>query len=327
MEHVYIKGIGSYVPDCILTNEDLESIVDTTNEWIVTRTGINSRHVCIETEATSDLCVEAANCAIQNANIKVCDIDLIVIATITPDYQFPSTACIVQKKLGLADIPCMDISAACSGFIYALDLAKNYLSANKAMKHVLVIGAEKLTSIVDWEDRSTCVLFGDGAGAAILARSSEEGIIDTLIGADGNCAELLYCPAGGSANPATIETVNNRDHFIKMQGREVFKEAITRMVAAVEDILLHNNLTIDDIDCVIPHQANNRIITAIAERLNIPEEKLFVNVDSKGNTSAASIPLALDEAVKSGKVESGNLVLLVAFGAGMTWGSALIRWQ
>ena len=327
MEHVIIKGVGSYVPDCVLTNADLEKIVDTTDDWIVSRTGIRSRHVCIEMEVTSDLCAEAARRAIKNANISVCDIDLIVVATVTPDMQFPSTACITQEKLGCSDIPCVDINAACSGFIYALDLAKNYLIGNRSLKNILVVGAEKLSSIVDWEDRSTCVLFGDGAGAAVVSCSNSEGVIDVLVGADGSLAKLLCCPGGGSAMPATVESVENREHFIKMEGREVFREAIKRMVSAVNDILLRNNLTIDDISCVIPHQANVRIISAIAERLNIPEEKLFVNVDSKGNTSAASVPIALSEAVDNGRIVSGDLVLLVAFGAGMTWGSALIRWN
>ncbi|MDE6576216.1 MAG: ketoacyl-ACP synthase III [Opitutales bacterium] len=321
MDRAIIRGIGSYVPDRVLTNADLESMVETTHEWIVTRTGIESRHICLDTENTSDLCLEAAKHAVANAGIAVCDLDMIVTATITPDFQFPSTACLIQEKLGCNDIPCFDLGAACSGFIYALDVARNSIASNASIKNVLVIGGEKLSSVVDWEDRSTCVLFGDGAGAAVISRApgvGETGILDVLIGADGRCAKLLYCP-GSDVSSGT-------ERHLKMEGREVFKEAVRRMCAAVEDILLRNHLSIEDIACVVPHQANTRIITAIAERVKIPEEKLFVNLAHTGNTSAASIPIALDEAVREGKIQSGNLVLLVAFGAGMTWGSALVRW-
>ena len=329
MNRVIIRSVGSYVPDRVLTNADFEAMVDTTNEWIVTRTGIELRHICLDSEVTSDLCVEAAKKAIESANIFADDLDMIIVATVTPDVQFPSTACIVQEKLGCVDIPCFDIGAACSGFIYALDVARNFVANNSTIKNILVVGAEKLSSIVDWEDRSTCVLFGDGAGAVVVSRASgegEAGVLDVLTGADGRCAKLLQCPGGGSAMPATIQSVEGRNHFIKMEGREVFKEAIKRMCSAVEDILLRNDLEIKDIACVIPHQANMRIISAIQERLGIDDSQVFVNLQDKGNTSAASIPIALDEAVRKDKIHSGDLVLLVAFGAGMTWGSALIRW-
>lgn len=344
MRSVIIRGVGAYVPERVLTNADLEQLVDTSNEWIVTRTGIESRRICLDSEATSDLCVKAAERTVEAASMSLSDLDAIIVATITPDVQFPSTACIVQRKLGCTDIPCFDISAACSGFIYALDVACGLLSSNTALRNILVIGAEKLSSIVDWEDRSTCVLFGDGAGAAVISRevnsdseakakgtqgvsiTKKMGIIDILIGADGRCEKMLYCPGGGSAMPATVETVENREHFIKMEGKGVFKEAVRRMSSAVEDILLRNRLTPDDIALVIPHQANTRIISAVAERTGIPEEKMFVNLDHTGNTSAASIPIALAEAVEGGRVRKGDLIVLVAFGAGMTWGSALIRW-
>lgn len=321
MDRAIIKGVGSYVPDRVLTNADLEGMVETTHEWIVTRTGIESRHICLDTEKTSDLCLEAAKRAVAMAGIAICDLDMIIVATVTPDFQFPSTACLVQEKLGCSDIPCLDLGAACSGFIYALDVARNFIANNASMKNILVIGGEKLSSVIDWEDRSTCVLFGDGSGAAVVSRApgaGEAGILDVLTGADGRCAPLLYCPGN--------DGVSETERHLKMEGREVFKEAVRRMCAAVEDILLRNHLQIEDIACVVPHQANTRIIAAIAERVKIPEKKLFINLDHTGNTSAASIPIALDEAVHEGKIQSGDLVLLVAFGAGMTWGSALIRW-
>ncbi|MDR3317510.1 MAG: ketoacyl-ACP synthase III [Puniceicoccales bacterium] len=332
MKHVIIKGIGSHVPDCVLSNADLEGMVDTTNEWIITRTGIESRRICLDTEMTSDLCHEAALKALENANISVCDVDLIIVATVTPDMQFPSTACIVQRKLGCVDIPCFDISVACSGFVYAIDVARNFLLNNLVMKNILVIGADKFSSIVDWEDRSTCVLFGDGAGAVVLSRDntnddSEPGILDVLIGADGRRTQMLYCLGWGTMAPTESEKVGKRERFVKMEGREVFKEAIKRMCAVMEDILLRNKLTIEDIDCVIPHQANMRIISAIAERIGVPEEKMFINLQHMGNTSAASIPIAIDEAVQVGRIQSGDLILVVSFGAGITWGASLIRWK
>ncbi|MDR0590556.1 MAG: ketoacyl-ACP synthase III [Puniceicoccales bacterium] len=327
MKRVIVKGIGSYIPDCILSNADLEGMVDTTNEWIVSRTGIESRRICLDTEMTSDLCREAAQKALENANIAVCDVDLIVVATVTPDMQFPATACIVQEKLGCVDIPCFDLSAACSGFIYAIDVARNFLINNPVMKNILVIGADRFSSIVDWEDRSTCVLFGDGAGAVILARDtddSEAGILDVLIGADGRCVRDLYCLGWGALD---IEKIEKKDRCVKMEGRAVFREAIKRMSAVIEDILLRNELGVGDVACVIPHQANMRIITAIAERIGISEEKMFINLQRTGNTSAASIPIAIDEAVQMERIRSGDLVLAVSFGGGITWGASLIRWK
>lgn len=328
MEQVYIKGVGSFVPDCVLSNADLEKMVDTSDEWIVTRTGIRSRHICLDSETTLDLCYEAAKKALLSANISACDIDLIVVATVTPDMQFPATACLLQKKLECFDIPCFDIGAACSGYIYALETARSFLLSNHAIKNVLVLGAEKLSSLVDWEDRSTCVLFGDGAGATVLSRTTDNiGILDTLIGADGRSAELLYCRGYSADKSLEAKDSKNRDFYIKMEGREVFKEAVKRMCSAIDDIFIRNHVTIEDIDWVIPHQANERIITAIAERAHIPAHKMFINVSEKGNTSAASIPIAIDEAVDSGLITSKSLGLIVSFGAGMTWGASLIRWK
>jgi 3-oxoacyl-[acyl-carrier-protein] synthase-3 len=331
MERIIIRDVGSYVPECILSNADLEGMVDTTGEWIVTRTGIETRRICLDREMASDLGFEAARRALEGANISACDIDLIVVATVTPDMRFPATACIIQEKLGCVDIPCFDINAVCSGFIYALDVARNFLLNNSKMKNVLVIGTEKMSSIVNWEDRSTCVLFGDGAGAVILSRdtdkNSDAGILDVLIGSDGSLGRLLYCPIHGAAGPADAGSVEKDEYFIKMEGREVFKEAIKRMCAVAEDVLQRNDLTIDDVACVIPHQANMRIISAIAYRMGIPEGKMFINLQHTGNTSAASIPIAIDEALRKGSIRSGDLILTVAFGAGMTWGAALIRWK
>jgi 3-oxoacyl-[acyl-carrier-protein] synthase-3 len=331
MERVIIRGIGSCIPECLLSNADLEGMVDTNSEWIVTRTGIESRRICLDTEMASDLGYEAARKALENANISVCDVDLIIVATVTPDMRFPATACIIQKKLGGTDIPCFDVNAVCSGFIYALDVARNFLLNNSKMKNILVVGTEKMSSIVDWEDRSTCVLFGDGAGAVVLSRDTDEnsdaGILDVLIGADGSLGRLLYCPIYGSGGPIGVRSAEKDSYFIKMEGREVFKEAIKRMCSVAEDVLQRNNLTIDDIARVIPHQANMRIISAIADRMKIPEEKMFINLQRMGNTSAASIPIALDEALQSGNIQSEDLILTVAFGGGMTWGAALIRWK
>jgi 3-oxoacyl-[acyl-carrier-protein] synthase-3 len=331
MERVIIRGVGSCIPECVLSNADLEGMVDTTGEWIVTRTGIESRRICLDTEMASDLGCESARRALENANISVCDVDLIIVATVTPDMRFPATACIIQKKLGCMDIPCFDVNAVCSGFIYALDVARNFLINNSKMKNVLVVGTEKMSSIVDWEDRSTCVLFGDGAGAVVLSRDTDEhsdaGILDVLIGADGNLGQLLYCPLHGSAGPVSDNRTERDEYFIRMAGREVFKEAIKRMCSVAEDVLQRNNLTMDDIACVIPHQANMRIISAIADRMKIPKEKMFINLQHTGNTSAASIPIAIDEALQNGHIQSEDLLLTVAFGAGMTWGAALIRWK
>lgn len=320
-----ILGMGSYVPDKVLTNFDLEKIVSTSDEWIRTRTGISERRIAADGIATSDLAVEAAKRAITDAGFKPKDIPLIIVATITGDYQFPSTACLVQHKLGIKDAVAFDIGAACSGFIYGLEIARQFITTGKYDK-ALIIGAEKLSSIIDWEDRNVCVLLGDGAGACVLGGVNEgAGILGNYMSVDGGCGDLLNVPAGGSAMPATYDTIDKHLHFMKMKGREVFKEAVTVMSRSGLEVLKQCNLGIDDIDCIIPHQANIRIIEAIAKRLKISMGKVYTNLDRYGNMSAASIPVALDEAIKNGTIKKGQKVLLVAFGAGFTWGSTVIQ--
>ncbi len=325
-----IIGTGSYTPEKILTNEELSQIVDTSDEWITTRTGIKERRIAAPDQATSDLAVEAARAAIANAGITPEEIDLIVVATITPDMFFPSTACIVQRKLGAKNAVCFDISAACSGFLYALQVARHFLNAGSRAT-ALVIGAEKLSSLVNWEDRNTCVLFGDGAGAVVIRAVAPDTpapgrVLSTVMGSDGNLVDLLKVPGGGSAMPITPENAASRPNTIHMEGRETFKHAVTRMCQASEQALAMAGLKKEDITLVIPHQANARIITAIADRLGLPPEKTFINLDKYGNTSAATIPVALDEARRQGRIQPGDIVLLVAFGGGFTWASSVLRW-
>lgn len=325
---VILAGVGSYTPARVLTNDDLAKMVDTSDEWIRTRTGIRERRIAEKGEATSDLAVKAAQEALNNAGMKPEDLDLIIVATITPDMPFPSTACLVQAKLGARKIPSFDIEAACSGFLYAMVVAEGMLRSGR-YKNALIIGAEKLSSITNWEDRTTCVLFGDGAGAAVLKYSPEPGvgILGSLMGADGTEAELLNMPAGGSAKQASQETVANGEHFLKMQGNLVFKSAVRVMCQCATDILTQHGLKASDVSLVVPHQANTRIIEALSERLGIGMDRFKINLDRFGNTSAASIPIALAEACRNGRIRSGDLVLLVAFGAGLTWGSTLLKWQ
>jgi 3-oxoacyl-[acyl-carrier-protein] synthase-3 len=323
-----ILGTGSYAPDRILTNEDLAKMVDTSDEWIVARSGIRERRIAAADQATSDLAVLAAQRALADAGVAASEIDLLVVATVTPDLPMPSTACFVQHKLGIpSTAACFDLNAACSGFIYGLDTACALVGSGRYRK-ALVIGAEKLSSIVDWQDRGTCLLFGDGAGAAVIGASDKAGIglIGTKLGALGEDTDLLCIPAGGSRVPTSPESLARGDHFIKMKGKEVFKLAVRVMEEAARDILEQHGLAATQIGLVIPHQANLRIIDAIAQYLELPVERFFVNVDRYGNTSAASIPIALDEARKAGRIKPGDLTLLVAFGAGLTYGSALIRW-
>ena len=325
-----IIGTGSYLPEKVLTNDDLSKIVDTSDEWITTRTGIKERHIAADDQATSDLAAEAARRAMTAAGVTPEDIDLIVVATVTPDLFFPATACFVQRKIGATNAVCFDISAACSGFLYALQVARHFLNAGSRTT-ALVIGAEKLSSLVNWEDRNTCVLFGDGAGAVVIravdADTDAPGrVLSTVMGSDGTLSDLLKVPGGGSALPITPENAASRPNTIHMEGRETFKHAVTRMCQASEQALEMAGLTKADIAMVIPHQANARIITAIADRLGLPEEKTFVNVDKYGNTSAATIPVALDEAHRQGRIKRGDIVLLVAFGGGFTWASSVLRW-
>ncbi|MGC8743876.1 MAG: beta-ketoacyl-ACP synthase III [Verrucomicrobiia bacterium] len=321
-----IISVGSYVPKKVLTNADLERMVDTTDEWIITRTGIKERHIAENGEHTSDLAVKAAKVAMERAKVSPDDIDLIIVATITPDMPFPATACLVQNKLGAKRAAAFDLEAACSGFIYGLEVGQQFIMS-RTYNTVLVIGAEKLSSIVDWKDRNTCVLFGDGAGAAILQhRENSHGLITACMGADGGKSNLISMPGGGSMNPATIDTVNTRLHYLKMEGKETFKNAVNAMYTAAAEALNRCNLDVTQVKCIIPHQANRRIIDAVKDKLGATDSQMFVNLDKYGNTSAASVAIALDEAVQSGKIARGDYVLLVAFGAGLTWAAAIIEW-
>ncbi len=320
-----ITGTGSYLPERVMTNDDWAKLVDTSDEWITTRTGIKERHISAEGQATSDLVTEAAKAAIQDAGIDKSDIDLIIVATISGDNAYPSTANWVQKKLGMKPVPSFDIGAACSGFLFALKTADSFIKTGIA-KRILVAGSESMTKIMNWEDRNTCVLFGDGAGAVILESTEEEkGILSSYWSADGNLGDLLMQPAGGSAMPATLETVEKKLHTIHMKGNEVFKHAVLRMQEAAMKSLELAGLSGDDVDLFIPHQANIRIIEATIRRAKIPLEKTFINIDKIANISAATIPIALDEAKKSGRIHEGDHVLLAAFGAGFTWGGAVIK--
>jgi 3-oxoacyl-[acyl-carrier-protein] synthase III len=321
-----IAAVGSYVPDRVLTNADLEKMVDTTDEWIFSRTGIKERRIAAKHQFTSDLAAKAALNAMGRAKITPSEIDLIILATITPDSPFPSTACVVQQKIGAYHAAAFDIQAACSGFIYGLEVGQQFITSHTA-DTVLVIGAEKLSSIINWEDRNTCVLFGDGAGAAILRnRPNAHGLLTACMKADGRLAGLLCMPGGGSAFPPSHETVTAGLHYLRMDGKETYKRAVTAMHSVANEALRRCELDISDIKCIIPHQANRRIIDAVAERLGAKPEQLFVNLEKYGNTSAASVAIALDEAVETGRIQRGDLVLMVVFGAGLTWGAAVIEW-
>jgi 3-oxoacyl-[acyl-carrier-protein] synthase-3 len=318
-----IAGTGSYLPEKILTNEDLSKIVDTSDEWIAARTGIRKRHIAAEGETTSDLGYHAAVRALEAAGVDAKELDLIVVGTTTPDLIFPSTACLIQHRLGADGCPAFDVNAACSGFVYALTVADKFIRSGAA-KTALVIGSETLTRMVDWSDRTTCVLFGDGAGAVVLKADTETGILSTHMHADGGKKELLWNPVGVSVGFKPGE--ENAGVRIHMSGNDVFKHAVKALDSVVEETLEANGLDRHAIDWLIPHQANLRIIEATAKRLDMPMERVIVTVDKHGNTSSGSVPLALDEAVRSGKVQRGQLVLLEAFGGGFTWGSALLRY-
>ncbi|MDF2568946.1 MAG: fabHA [Sporomusa sp.] len=323
---VGIIGIGTYVPEKIMTNKDLESIVETSDEWIVERTGIRERRVADPSMATSDLASRAAQKALDDAGVTAEEIDLIIVATATPDMLFPSVACIVQANIRATRAAAFDLAAGCSGFVYGMVTGSQFIKAG-LYKKILVIGAETLSKILDWSDRNTCVLFGDGAGAVVLAETVPGcGILAAHLGADGSGGDLLKLPAGGSRNPATADTIAQKLHFVHMNGNEVFKFAVKVMGEAAVKALEDAGLNPGDVDCLIPHQANIRIIQSAAKRLKLPLDKVMVNVDKYGNTSAASIPIALDEAVHSGKIKHGDIVVLVGFGAGLTWASAVIKW-
>jgi 3-oxoacyl-[acyl-carrier-protein] synthase-3 len=324
---VCIAGTGSYLPERILTNAELAVMVDTSDEWILSRTGIRERRIAAEGEFTSHMATHAARRALEQAGLAAEDVELIIVATITPDTPTPATACYVQQALGANHAVAFDISAACSGFLYAMKISKRLIS-DGAFKNALIIGAEKLSSVTNWDDRTTCVLFGDGAGAAVLRRAEpEEGsILATEMGTDGNLTHLLNIPGGGSACPITSENVNDHLFTLTMMGKEVFKHAVNRMKEAAEKVIDRADLRPEDIACVIPHQANLRIIDAIADRLAVPNERVFVNLDKYGNTSAAAVAIALDEANRSGAFKRGEHIVLVVFGAGLTWAAAAIRW-
>ncbi|MBU0547755.1 MAG: ketoacyl-ACP synthase III [Candidatus Omnitrophica bacterium] len=325
MKKVGIIGVGEYLPERILTNIDLEKMVDTSDEWITTRTGIKQRHLAAKGQAASDLAFKAAEQALKNAKLKPEDLDLIVVATITGDMPFPSVAAILQNKLAAKGAACFDISAACAGFVYGLSVAQQFIACS-TYKNALVVGVEVLSSITDWQDRNTCVLFGDGAGAVVLSEVKSRGIISTYLGCDGSKVGILNLPAGGSANPTTTETVRNRQHYLKMQGNELFKIAVNTMTKAAEIVLKQAGMSFADVDLIIPHQANARIIMAVAKKLGIPEERVYLNIERCGNMSSASTVTALCEAVQEGKVKKGDIILLDAFGAGLVWGACVIEW-
>lgn len=321
-----ITGTGSYIPEKVLTNQDLEGLVNTSDEWIRSRTGICERHVAAEGEFTSDLATAAARRAMEMAGVGAEQLDFIVVGTITGDFPWPATACLVQDKLGAKNAFAYDVSAACSGFVFALDAAYRQI-ATGAAKTALVIGAEVLTRIIDWSDRNTCVLFGDGAGAVILqAAEGENGILSTHLHSDGSYWELLYQPGFASRNPASEQGLKDRLPFLHMQGNEVFKVAVRSLSEVAQEALDANGVTVEQLDLFIPHQANMRILDATAKRLGLREEQVYINVNRFGNTSGASIPIALDEANRAGRIKPGNLLLFDAFGGGFTWGSVLVRW-
>lgn len=324
---VSIIGSGSYVPERVLTNAELEKMVETSDEWITTRTGIKERRIAAPDQNTSDLATEAARRALDQAGVKPEEIDLILVATVSPDMLFPATACFVQKKLGATKAACFDVLAACSGFIYALEIAQQFITSH-TYETILVIGAEKLSSIVDWTDRNTCVLFGDGAGAAVLKyRADSHGVITTYMGSDGNFSDILALPNAGCALSTPENPVKDSPRStIQMNGKETYKQAVNAMYRAAQIALDNARLTIDDIACVIPHQANMRIIEAIADRMKLPMDRFFVNLDKYGNTSAAAVAIALDEANRSGRIQPGDYILLVVFGGGLTWASSVIQW-
>ncbi len=325
-----IVGTGSYTPTKVLSNADLEKMVDTSDEWITSRTGIKERRLAAEGEATSDMAFYAAQAALENSQVNPEELDMIIVATVSPDTFFPATACYVQSKLGAKKAAAFDVSAACSGFLYALQISRNFINSCSAEK-ILIIGAEKLSSMTNWSDRNTCVLFGDGAGAAVLVRNDQTSdrsgrVLSTVMGSDGNQTDILVVPGGGSKCPITPKNVHQRLNTISMLGREVYKYAVNAMKLACQQALEAAKLTAQDVAMVIPHQANARIIEAIVERLGIPMERTFVNLDRYGNTSAAAIAIALDEANRTEAIKPGDIVLLVAFGAGLTWAASVIQW-
>jgi 3-oxoacyl-[acyl-carrier-protein] synthase-3 len=325
--YAHITGWGMAIPQKVLTNSDLEKMVETSNEWIVSRTGISERRIAAENDSSASLAVQAAIKALEVANVHPLDVDLIIVATSSPEHIFPATACIVQDQIGAKRAGAFDLSAACTGFIFALDMAAAAIRSG-SVNTVLVIGAETLSRFVDWSDRNTCILFGDGAGAFVLQASEEfGGILSGVMRSDGSGAELLTLPAGGSKMPANLNTVQNGQHFIRMNGREVFRFATRVMTQATLEVVQKANLTLQDVQIIIPHQANQRIIETAAKNLNFPPEKIISNIHRYGNTSTASVPIATCEAIQEGKLKAGDTVVFVGFGAGLTWGAVLARWS
>ena len=325
MQKAGILGLGSYLPEKRLTNSDIEKMVDTTDQWIVSRTGIKERRIAPPEVASSDMGLEASKAAIKDAGLKPKDIDLIITATVSPDMIFPATACIIQDKIGAKNAAAFDINAACSGFVVGMIIAQQFVNTG-VYNNVLVIGTEKLTSMIDWQDRSTCILFGDGSGACVVGKAKDRIIVSNFMGADGSGGDFLKIPAGGSRQPTTEDTVKNRLHFLKMEGNEVFKIAVRMMAEAANKAVKRAGLGCDDIDLLIPHQANIRILTAVAKRIGLPPEKIFMNIEKYGNMSSASTAVALAEASREKRVKRGDNVVLVAFGGGLTYGAVVIKW-
>ena len=321
-----ITGTGSYAPKKVVTNHDLEKLVDTNDAWILERTGIKERRIAEKGQTTSDLAYEASRKALKAAGLGADDVDLIIVATMTPDTILPNLGCVLQEKLGARKAAAFDISVACSGFIYGLSLADAFIKSG-AYKNILLVGAEVLSRFTDWEDRTTCILFGDGAGAVVIQRQAgRRGILSTHLHSDRSLADLLHVPGGGARHPASHDTIRKRMHFIKMKGNETFKAAVRALEGVAQEALVHNKVKPEEIDFLVPHQANLRIIQATAQRLNMPMEKVVLTLPKYGNTSAASIPMALDEAVRDGRIKENHLLLFEAFGGGLTWASALVRW-
>lgn len=326
MRKTKIAGTGSYLPEKVLTNADLEKMIDTSDEWISTRTGIKERRIVAQDQAASDLAYEASREAMQAAQVKAEELDMIIVATITPDMIFPATACVLQERLGAKGIAAFDLEAACSGFLYGISIGSQFI-ATGMYDNILVVAAEALSKIIDWKDRSTCVIFADGAGAAVLQPSFDSsGIISSYLGADGAGADLVGVPAGGSRLPASQETVRDRQHYMKMRGNGLFKRAVNAMIQAIDISLKKGGLTYNEIDFFIPHQANIRIINPVAKRIGLDKNKVCINLDQCGNMSAASVAVALDQAVREGKIKKGDKVLLTCFGGGLTWASLVIEW-
>jgi len=326
MIHARITGTGSYAPKKVITNHDLEKLVDTSDDWITERTGIKERRIAEKGQNTSDLAYEASRKALKAAGLEADELDLILGATMTPDMILPSMSCVLQEKLGARKAAAFDLYAACSGFIYGMSVADAFIRSGM-YKNVLLVGAEILSRFTDWEDRSTCILFGDGAGAVVLQRhAGKRGILSTHLHSDGSLGDLLHVPAGGAQHPASHDTIRKRMHFIRMKGNETFKAAVRALEGVVQETLKHNKVKPEEIDFLVPHQANMRIIQAMAQRLNMPMEKVVLTLPKYGNTSAASIPMALDEAVRDGRIKDNHLLLFEAFGGGLTWASALVRW-